>query len=70
MKTDTIFYQIFQNFPGIFFELIGEPAATGDVYEFISVEVKQTAFRIDGLFLPEPGLTQQPIYFLEVQFQK
>jgi predicted transposase YdaD len=38
MKTDTIFYQIFQNFLGIFFELIGEPAATGDIYEFISVE--------------------------------
>jgi predicted transposase/invertase (TIGR01784 family) len=70
MKTDTIFYQIFQNFPSIFFELLGESAATGDVYEFISLEVKQTAFRIDGLFLPEPGLIQQPIYFLEVQFQK
>ncbi|PIG91020.1 hypothetical protein CSQ79_23600 [Gloeocapsopsis sp. IPPAS B-1203] len=69
MKTDTIFYQLFQNFPSIFFELIGQPAATGDIYEFISSEVKQTAFRIDistggeetsptlvdGLFLPAPG---------------
>ncbi|MDM9380823.1 Rpn family recombination-promoting nuclease/putative transposase [Chlorogloeopsis sp. ULAP01] len=70
MKTDSIFYQIFQNFPGIFFELIGQPAVTGAIYEFISVEVKQTAFRIDGLFLPEPGLIEQPIYFLEIQFQK
>ncbi|WP_264265728.1 MULTISPECIES: Rpn family recombination-promoting nuclease/putative transposase [unclassified Tolypothrix] len=26
MKIDSIFYQLFQNFPGIFFELIGELA--------------------------------------------
>jgi predicted transposase/invertase (TIGR01784 family) len=70
VKTDTIFYQLFQNFPSIFFELIGQPASTGDIYEFISIEVKQTAFRIDGLFLPAPGLSEQPIYFVEVQFQK
>ena len=32
------------------------------------MEVKQTAFRIDGVFLPKQNL-QNPIYFVEVQFQ-
>jgi hypothetical protein len=27
VKTDTLFYQLFQNFPSIFFELIGESTA-------------------------------------------
>ncbi|MFQ4141146.1 DUF2887 domain-containing protein [Chlorogloeopsis sp. ULAP02] len=67
MKTDSIFYQIFENFPGIFFEFIAQPAVISDIDEFIAVEVKQTAFRIDSLFLPEPGLIEQLIYFLEIQ---
>jgi len=70
VKTDSIFYQLFQKFPGIFFELIGQPPSTGDAYEFKSVEVKQTAFRIDGVFLPAEDLPDQPIYFVEVQFQR
>ncbi len=69
MKTDSIFYQLFQNFPSIFFELIGESATTGNAYKFSSVEIKQTAFRIDGLFLPSIDSCDQPIYFVEVQFQ-
>jgi predicted transposase/invertase (TIGR01784 family) len=32
------------------------------------VEVKQLSFRLDGVFLPDTP--NQPIYFLEVQFQK
>ncbi|MBR8838377.1 MAG: Rpn family recombination-promoting nuclease/putative transposase [Stigonema ocellatum SAG 48.90 = DSM 106950] len=68
MKTDSIFYRLFQEFPSIFFELIGEPPQEANAYQFSSVEVKQTAFRIDGVFLP----TQKrdiPLYFVEVQFQ-
>ncbi|MBW4479512.1 MAG: Rpn family recombination-promoting nuclease/putative transposase [Tolypothrix brevis GSE-NOS-MK-07-07A] len=67
MKTDSIFYRLFQEFPNIFFELIGNSPETATGYEFSSVEVKQTAFRIDGVFLPETE--EKPIYFLEVQFQ-
>ncbi|NMG19348.1 Rpn family recombination-promoting nuclease/putative transposase [Brasilonema bromeliae] len=52
MKTDSIFYRLFQEFPSIFFELIGEPPQEANAYQFSSVEVKQTAFRIDGVFLP------------------
>ncbi len=68
MKTDSIFYRLFQEFPSIFFELIGNPPETANTYQFSSVEVKQTAFRIDGVFLPTQD-EENPIYFVEVQFQ-
>ncbi|MGI2905076.1 Rpn family recombination-promoting nuclease/putative transposase [Tolypothrix sp. VBCCA 56010] len=68
MKTDSIFYRLFQEFPNIFFELIGNPPETANLYQFSSVEVKQTAFRIDGVFLPTQD-EESPIYFVEVQFQ-
>lgn len=68
MKTDSIFYRLFKEFPSIFFELIGNSPQTADDYEFSSVEIKQTAFRIDGVFLPTQG-EENPIYFVEVQFQ-
>jgi predicted transposase/invertase (TIGR01784 family) len=67
VKTDSIFYRLFQEFPNIFFELIGNSPETATGYQFSSVEIKQTAFRIDGVFLPETE--EKPIYFLEVQFQ-
>ncbi|KYC41246.1 flagellar assembly protein H [Scytonema hofmannii PCC 7110] len=68
MKTDSIFYRLFQEFPNIFFELIGEPLEAANVYKFSSIEVKQTAFRIDGVFLPKQE-GDYPFYFVEVQFQ-
>lgn len=54
--------------PSIFFELIGNPPQVAETYTFSSIEIKQTAFRIDGVFLPIQG-EQNPIYFVEVQFQ-
>jgi predicted transposase/invertase (TIGR01784 family) len=68
MKTDSIFYRLFQEIPSIFFELIGNSPQLAESYQFSSVEVKQTAFRIDGVFLPNQSI-DNPIYFLEVQFQ-
>ncbi|AFZ25946.1 hypothetical protein Cylst_3830 [Cylindrospermum stagnale PCC 7417] len=68
VKTDSIFYRLFQDFPSIFFELIGNPPETANIYQFSSVEIKQTAFRIDGVFLPTQDEESQ-IYFVEVQFQ-
>jgi len=70
VKTDSIFYRLFQTFPDAFFELINRQSSESNAYEFSSVELKQTAFRIDGVFLPVPNVRQRPIYFLEVQFQK
>lgn len=69
MKTDTIFYRLFQSFPGVFFELINSSPQQANAYQFASVEVKQLAFRIDGVFLPDADAPEQPIYFVEVQFQ-
>ncbi|TRU67762.1 MAG: Rpn family recombination-promoting nuclease/putative transposase [Microcystis viridis Mv_BB_P_19951000_S69] len=70
MKTDTIFYQLFQSFPSIFFELIQLPINEANNYRFDSVEVKQLSFRLDGVFLPQNNNPQTPIYFCEVQFQE
>lgn len=70
MKTDSIFYRLFSELPSSFFELIGALPTEAVNYRFDSVELKQTAFRIDGVFLPLESSSQLPIYFIEVQFQK
>lgn len=69
VKTDTIFYQLFESFPSCFFALIGQSSSVAEAYKFTSVEIKQLAFRIDGLFLPNEDDLTSPIYFVEVQFQ-
>jgi len=43
VKTDTIFYSLFQEFPSIFFELINQAPEQGVSYEFTSREIKQLA---------------------------
>ncbi|WP_416674142.1 Rpn family recombination-promoting nuclease/putative transposase [Egbenema bharatensis] len=70
MKTDSIFYRLFQTAPGILLELAGRSATQAEAYRFRSVEIKQTAFRIDGVLLPIDTSLLQPIYFCEIQFQK
>ena len=67
MHTDTIFYQIFLTFHTLLFELLGQPTENAEGYEFTSVEVKEKAFRFDGIFMPDSE--EKPIYFVEVQFQ-
>jgi predicted transposase/invertase (TIGR01784 family) len=69
MKTDSLFYNIFQQFPFVFFALLGIPAEATNQYQFTSQEVKQLAFRLDGLFLPIIEDSQLPFYIVEVQFQ-
>ncbi len=70
MKTDSIFYELFAEFPSIFFDLIGRSPTNTQGYQFRSVEIKQTAFRIDGVFLPPQNSADKTVYFCEVQFQK
>ena len=69
MQTDKIFYSLFQAFPSIFFAIIGDNTVNANAYEFVSLELKETAFRIDGVFIPTSETTNQPLYFVEVQFQ-
>ncbi|MGH1396777.1 MAG: Rpn family recombination-promoting nuclease/putative transposase [Trichormus sp.] len=70
MKRDSIYYQIFKGFPALIFELVDNRPAQAQNYRFESVEVKETAFRIDGVFLPPEDATPKVIFFAEVQFQK
>lgn len=62
MKIDTIFYNLFQESPSTFFELSGYPETDANAYQFTSVELKQTSFRIDGL--RRPTVETSPIYFV------
>jgi len=68
VKSDSLFDRIFHNVPGLFFELIGQPSH--QEYKFKSIEVKQTAFRIDGVFLPPEDAPNPTVFFVEVQFQE
>ncbi len=68
MKTDNLFYHIFNDVPEAFFALIGLPESEAQEYVFQSVELKQAAFRIDATFQPKDE--SRPTYFVEVQFQR
>lgn len=48
----------------------GQTELPADTYQFTSIELKQLAFRLDGLFLPPINQPNLPIYFVQVQFQK
>jgi predicted transposase/invertase (TIGR01784 family) len=67
MRRDTIFYQLFRQSPTLLFDLISQPPQDAEQYSFDSVEVKETSFRMDGVFVPpnSSGI----VYFCEVQFQ-
>jgi predicted transposase/invertase (TIGR01784 family) len=67
MRRDSIFYQLFRQYPALLFELLSEPPDRASEYIFDSIEVKETAFRIDGVFMPPDR--SGTIYFAEVQFQ-
>jgi predicted transposase/invertase (TIGR01784 family) len=69
LKTDSLFYRLFQIRPQILFELLSNSSEPVTNYEFTSVEVKQLAFRIDGVFLPKNREPNSPLYVVEVQFQ-
>jgi predicted transposase/invertase (TIGR01784 family) len=68
MRRDTIFYQLFQQSPNLLFELLPHPPVNAARYTFEAVEVKETGFRMDGVFLPPDVLGI--VYFSEAQFQK
>jgi len=69
MKTDSLFYRLFQTLPQMLFDLVEQPSAHAPLYRFESVELKQTAFRMDGVLQPPPDQPDWPLFFVEVQFQ-
>jgi predicted transposase/invertase (TIGR01784 family) len=68
VKTDTLFYKLFQEFPWMFFQLIQREQINLNAYQFIAPEIKQRSFRLDGLFTTTEEYSDQPLYFVEVQF--
>jgi predicted transposase YdaD len=45
MKTDSLFYRLFLEFPQFFFELIGRSPEVASGYQFTSIEVNQARSR-------------------------
>ncbi len=66
MRTDKLVYLLLQLAPQGFFSLIGRNPDDASRYEFKSIELKEVAFRIDGIFIPK---TDDITYFVEAQFQ-
>jgi len=64
VKSDSIFYRLFQELPSCYFEAIGEDARRADEYEFRSEEIKQAGLRLDGVFVPTRA--DLPVHFVEV----
>ncbi|MEI2781998.1 MAG: Rpn family recombination-promoting nuclease/putative transposase [Candidatus Competibacter sp.] len=69
MKTDNLFYRLFKTLPTLVLELAGITVDNPDGYAFRAEEVKQTAFRLDGLLMPPPDAPDAPLVFLEAQAQ-
>jgi len=70
MRTDALFYSIFQQFPQLFFELIGRDYSDAQNYQFVTEELKEISLTLDGLLIPQADYEHNPLYFIEVQFQK
>ena len=68
MHTDTPFYRLFQERPATVFELAGLPVPPDLAYRLHAEEVKQTAFRLDGVLLPKRRSPDLPAIFVETQF--
>lgn len=69
MHTDALFYRLFQERPATLFELAGMAYPHDAGYRLTALEVKQTAFRLDGVLAPDPEHADAPMIFVETQFQ-
>jgi predicted transposase YdaD len=72
MKTDSLFYRLFQERPELVFELAELPLPEGASYTLHAEEVQQTRFHLNGLLMPpEERLELQLVFnvFIEAQFQ-
>ncbi|MCU0424133.1 MAG: Rpn family recombination-promoting nuclease/putative transposase [Candidatus Kapabacteria bacterium] len=68
MRTDSFYYKLFQLLPEVLLLLAGADTTRAREYRFHSVEVKDFAFRLDGvLALAE---YHDVFFFVEVQYQK
>jgi predicted transposase YdaD len=68
MKTDKLFYRLFQAQPELALELVGMPPPYPKGYVHRALEVKETSFRLDGILHPPQG--PWPHIFWEAQFRE
>ena len=54
MHTDPLLYRLFQERPALAFALAGLTVPAAAAYRWQAIEVKQTAFRLDGVLWPPP----------------
>ena len=69
MHTDPLLYRLFQERPALAIALAGLTVPAADAYRWQAIEVKQTAFRLDGVLWPPPEREDAPLVFVEAQFQ-
>lgn len=67
MRADKLVYLLPRLAPQEFFSLIGRSPDDALRYEFKSIELKETSFRLDGVFVPKSQ--DDAICFVEAQFQ-
>ncbi len=68
MKTDPLFYRLFQERPATAFELAERPMPAGCGYSLHAEELKDTAQRLDGVLIPDCDRPEVPLAFVEAQF--
>jgi len=68
VRTDNLFYKLFQQAPNFAFQLLGLPLPPIP-YQFQSVELKEFGFRLDGLLLPIEPDANLPFILIEAQMQ-
>lgn len=67
MKRDPLFFRLFKELPGCFFQLVGRSQRDAQRYALEAIEYKATSVRLDGVFRPlQPG--DDPAYLWEAQF--
>jgi predicted transposase/invertase (TIGR01784 family) len=69
MKTDSLFYRLLKAQPTLAFDLAGLDVPEPARYQFIAQEIKQTAFRLDGVVEPPADRPDAPRGYVEFQFQ-
>jgi predicted transposase/invertase (TIGR01784 family) len=69
MKRDSLFFELFRDLPRGFFDAIGRSDVDIRQYELKAIEYKESAVRLDGVFLPRTA-SAGPAYIWEAQWYR
>jgi predicted transposase/invertase (TIGR01784 family) len=67
MKRDPLFFSLFKELPGCFFQLVGKSEKDAENYELDAIEYKSISVRLDGVFRPR-NASVGPAYLWEAQY--